>query len=401
MNLKSGIPFWLIKNGLLHDYPTLDHDLQMEAVILGGGISGALAAYYLTEAGIECTVIDGRSIGHGSTCASTALLQYEIDVPLCKLQKLIGYKDAVRAYMQCAEAIEKLELIAQNIGFLNFSKKKSLYYAAAKKDLNFLEEEFTIRKENGFDVQLLQKKEVKNEFQFNSSGAILSQLAAETDAYSFTHALHQYNIKKGCKVFDRTNVNKIRHIKEGVTLQTEDRKTIKTKKLIYATGYEAVNFVQKDIVNLQSTYVIISEYPGNEREAWKDDVLIWNTDDPYLYMRTTSDGRIIVGGRDEPFYNPQKRDRLMEKKSTKLEKDFQKLFPKIPFKREYQWSGTFGTTRDGLPFIGKYEPLPNSLFSLGFGGNGITFSQIAAEINRDIILGRPNNDARLYRFERV
>ena len=401
MNLKSGVPFWLIKNGLLYEYPSLDYNLNTEVVILGGGISGALAAYYLTEAGIECTVVDARSIGHGSTCASTALLQYEIDVPLSKLQKMIGYNDAVRAYEQCGEAIHKLEIIAQKIGFSNFAKKKSLYYAASKRDLPFLEEECAIRRVNGFDVGFLNRKEVKDEFQFDAPGAILSQLAAETDAYSFTHALHQYSIKKGCKVYDRTNIKKIRHTKEGVTLQTEEKQTIKTKKLIYATGYEAVNFVKKDIVNLQSTYVIISEYPGMEREAWKDDVLIWNTDDPYLYMRTTSDGRIIVGGRDEPFYNPDKRDRLMDSKCKKLEKDFQKLFPKIPFKRDYQWAGTFGTTKDGLPFIGPYAPLPNSLFSLGFGGNGITFSQIAAEINRDIILGKPNNDARLYRFERV
>ena len=401
MNLKSGVPFWLIKNGLLFEYLSLDYDLNTDVVILGGGISGALAAYYLTEAGIECTVVDARSIGQGSTCASTALLQYEIDIPLSKLQKMIGYKDAVRAYEQCAEAIQKLETIARNIGFSNFAKKKSLYYAASKKDVSFLQEEYAIRKENGFDVSLLNRKEVKEEFHFDSNGAILSQLAAETDAYSFTHALHQYNIKKGCKVFDRTNIKKIRHSKGGVILHTEEKKIIKTKKLLYATGYEAVNFVKKDIVNLQSTFVVISEYMGNEREAWKDDVLIWNTDDPYLYMRTTSVGRIIVGGRDEPFYNPDKRDRMMENKSNKLEKDFKKLFPKIPFKRDYQWAGTFGTTKDGLPFIGRYAPLPNGLFSLGFGGNGITFSQVAAEINRDIILGKPNSDAHLYRFERV
>ncbi len=401
MNLKSGVPFWLIKNGLLFEYPSLDHDAHTDVVILGGGISGALAAYYLTEAGIECTVVDARNIGQGSTCASTSLLQYEIDVPLSKLQKMIGYTDAVRAYEQCAEAIQKLESIAEHIGFANFVKRKSLYYAVSKKDIPFLEEECTIRRENGFDVHFLNRKEVKEAFQFDAPGAILSQLAAETDAYSFSHALHQHNIKKGCKVYDRTDIKKISHNKEGVILVTEEKQTIKTKKLIYATGYEAVNFVKKDIVNLQSTYVIISEYPGNESEAWKDEVLIWNTDDPYLYMRTTSDGRIIVGGRDEPFYNPGKRDRLMESKSKKLEKDFKKLFPKIPFKRDYQWCGTFGTTKDGLPFIGEYSALPNSLFSLGFGGNGITFSQIAAEINRDIILGKPNTDARLYRFERV
>lgn len=66
--------------------------------------------------------------------------------------------------------------------------------------------------------------------------------------------------------------------------------------------------------------MIINDYPGKENDAWKDDAPIWNTDDPYLYMRTTNDGRIIVDGRDEPFYNPAKRDRLMEKKSNKLER---------------------------------------------------------------------------------
>lgn len=103
----------------------------------------------------------------------------------------------------------------------------------------------------------------------------------------------------------------------------------------------------------------------------------------------------------QTFYNPVKKDKLLESKSKKLERDFKKLFSRISLKREYQWTGTFGSTKDGLPFIGEYEALPNSLFSLGFGGNGITFSQIAAEVNRDLVLGNKNTDAILYRFDRI
>lgn len=401
MDLKSGFPYWLIKNGLLYNYPSLANDIETEIAILGGGISGALSAYYLTEAGLDCTVIDARSIGLGSTCASTSLLQYEIDTPLCKLKKIIGTDKAVRSYKLCAEAINKLEKIADKVGFKNFEYRKSLYYAVNKRHVSFLKEEYKERKENGFDVTYLENKVIKNEFQFNAPGAILSQLGAQTDAYSFTHALHQYNIKNGCKVYERTNIKNIDHQKNKVVMTTTNKQTIKAKKLVYATGYEAVNFINKKIVNLESTYAIISEHSNQQQNPWKDNVLIWNTEDPYLYMRTTTDGRIIVGGRDEPFYNPEKRDSLLSRKAKKLEKDFEKIFPQIPFVPEFKWTGTFGSTKDGLPFIGSYNKMPNGFFSLGFGGNGITFSQIAGEINRDLILGNKNTNAELFGFDRA
>ena len=66
----------------------------------------------------------------------------------------------------------------------------------------------------------------------------------------------------------------------------------------------------------------------------------------------------------------------------------------------YTWAGTFGETPDGLAYIGHIWQLPNCFFTLGFGGNGITYSIIAAEIIRDALLQRPNADSRLFRFDR-
>lgn len=242
---------------------------------------------------------------------------------------------------------------------------------------------------------------IESEFGFKAPAAILSELGAQTNAYSFAHSLHQYNIKNGCKIYDRTKITIIKHSKDGVQLTTESKQKIKAKKLVYATGYESVNHLNKKIVSLQSTYAIISESGHEGEDLWKENVLIWNTDDPYLYMRTVSDGRIIIGGRDEEFYNPVKRDRLLEQKAKALKKDFHKIFPGIEFNIDYCWTGTFGSTKDGLPFIGPYKPLPNSYFSLGFGGNGITFSLIAAEIITDLISGKENTDAKIFAFERV
>lgn len=399
MKLRAGYPFWLIKDGLPFSYPKLQQDIETEVVIVGGGISGALMRYYLVEAGIECIVVDGRTVGLGSTCASTALLQYEIDTPLTELIKIYGREKAERAYHLCNEAIEKLGEIAKKIKFNEFKMRDSVYFAAYKKDVRFLKEEFEARKAAGFDVEFLDGPTIAKHYGFSSPAAILSHHGAETNAYSFTHALLRYRKKQWPDVFDRTKIVSTKRHKDGVALQTEDGHTIKAHHVVYATGYEVTEMLDKSIVKLLSTYAIVSEQ-FNQPDYWKDQALLWNTADPYLYLRTTADGRILIGGRDEDFFDPNRRDKLIPTKAKQLEKDFLKMFPHIPFKTEFSWAGTFGSTKDGLPYIGAYKKLPHSYFALGFGGNGITFSQIAGEIITDLLQGKPNQNAGLFDFDR-
>ncbi len=400
MDLTTGYPYWLINSGLPNKYPKLDKSIKTDVVVIGGGISGALTAHYLIEAGINCLVVDARTIGLGSTCASTALLQYELDTSLSDLSGQIGYASAARAYVLCSQSIDTIQSISEKIKFSLFEKQKSLLFAAYLKDVSFLEMEFSYRKKAGFDVELLDEKDIMKHFGFSAPAAILSAQGASTDAYMFAHALLQAGIKKGLQVFDRTEVTKIEYHKNGVKLLTQQGFDISAKKIVNATGYEITEFMDKKIVKLNATYAIASEHIQNPIPAWKDKVLLWNTADPYLYMRLTKDNRIIIGGRDEAFYNPVKRDKLIKKKSAQLANDFSKLFPNVPFAMEFSWTGTFGSTIDSLPYIGMYEKTPHTYYALGFGGNGITFSVIAAEIIRDMILGKKNKDAKLFSFDR-
>jgi len=400
MNLTTGYPYWLINNGLVATYPKLEQSVKTDVVIIGGGISGALAAYYISNAGLECKVVDARTIGLGSTCASTSLLQYELDKPLSVLSDQIGFQSAARAYVMCSEAIDTLKSISEKIKFTLFEKQKSLYFAAFKKDRKLIETEFTYRKKAGFQVQFLDEKEVRQRFGFSAPAAILSLQGATTDAYMLTHALLQSIIKKGNEVFDRTLISKIEYKRNGVKLFTEKGHSITAKKIVNASGYEITEFVDKKIVKLNSTYALASEHIQSHVPVWKDKTILWNTADPYLYMRLTKDNRVIIGGRDEEFYNTSKRDKLIKKKSVLLKKDFSKLFPEIELKPEFSWTGTFGSTKDALPYIGTYNKTPHTYYALGFGGNGITFSVIAAEIIRDMITGKRNKDASLFSFDR-
>jgi glycine/D-amino acid oxidase-like deaminating enzyme len=400
MKLSAGYPYSLIKNGLPFSYPKLEKDIKTDVLVLGGGISGALTAHYLIQAGIDCTLIDARTIGLGSTCASTSLLLYEIDTPLHRLIPMIGTKGAVRAFHLGAVAIRKILSLGEKVGVPGNNKRPSLYYAAYKKDVGFIQNEFNERKKYGFGVRYLDQRSIENKFGFSSPAAILSDLAAVTDSYLLTHQVLQYNIAKGLRVFDRTKAVSIKHTGTNVQLKTKERYSINAKKIIYATGYEVVNFISKRIVKLSSTYATASESANTPQKFGKNDAVIWNTASPYLYMRTTSDNRIIIGGRDEEFFSQIRSDQLIPQKTKQLRKDFNKIFPSIPFRPELSWAGVFGSTKDGLPYIGSYKKLPNSFFALGFGGNGITFSQVAGEIITDLIRGKKNKDAELFSFER-
>lgn len=134
-------------------------------------------------------------------------------------------------------------------------------------------------------------------------------------------------------------------------------------------------------------------------EIWPEECLIWETATPYLYLRTTPDRRVIIGGLDEPFKDPKRRNALLDRKTRQLVRAFHKLFPKVPFEPEYRWCGTFGGTKDRLPYIDQ-DPR-NGIWSVqGMGGNGITFSQVGAHIVTNAILGRHDPDRDLFRYDR-
>jgi glycine/D-amino acid oxidase-like deaminating enzyme len=135
MDLQSGYPYSLIRNGLPFNYPWLEVDIRTDVAVIGGGISGALTAYALTKAGISTVVVDARTIGLGSTAASTSLLQYEIDTPLHELQQMVGIASANRSYELCAASIGELEQVCKSLRFPHFEKKHSLYLASYRKDV--------------------------------------------------------------------------------------------------------------------------------------------------------------------------------------------------------------------------------------------------------------------------
>lgn len=400
MDLRSGHPYWLLKHGLLETYPALEDDLQTEVVVMGAGITGALITYLLVKQGVDVVVVDKRETGWGSTSASTGLLQYEIDCNLFELKELVGEAHAERAYKLGVEAIDALEAIVGEVGASEFfTRHPSLYSARRRRDEAALEKEFAARQACGLRVRYLHKQQLAEEFGVRARAAIVSEDAAQVDPYYAAHRLLKKSITLGARVYDRTEVTSIEDKGPGVTLTTAQGVTIAARKLVFATGYETQTYLKQHVADLHSTYALVSEPLAGVEHL--PDYLLWEAARPYFYLRTTDDGRLILGGEDEPFRNPKLRDRLIERKTAKLIKTFGDFYPDRPTPQvAFAWAGTFGETKDGLAYIGVSPEAPNAYFALGYGGNGITYSMIAARIIADLYQGIRNPDAELFRFDR-
>jgi len=366
------------------------------------GVTGALAGYYLTEAGVKTVMVDKYIAGYGSTSGSTSILQYEVDYDLIQLEKMIGVDNALRSFKLCEKAVNDLESIVNQLDDkCGFQRRECLYYSANKSDFDTLRKEYYARKANNFNVEFLDSKSAEDKFSFKLEAGIYSYSGAgEVDPYRLTHALIAKAIQKGMQVFENTEVVEINPQADSVILKVKNEKRIKAKKVVIAVGYEGGKYVKEKISNLNRTYTIVTK-PVQGFTGWNNRCLIRSSSTPYTYLRTTSDNRIIIGGEDSGMISLTDLDLIAQRKYKTLFNTLQTMFPQISnLEVEYKFNGIFGETKDGLPYIGEYNNLPNCYFSLGYGSNGILYGVLGAQLIRDAYFNYPTPDLELFKFGR-
>lgn len=399
MELHAGAPFWLIRNGLAAPGTPLDREERCDVAIIGAGITGALIADALTAEGLDVVLIDRRAPGLGSTSASTALLLYELDVELIALTEKIGAHAAVRAYRMCYDAIARLEQLVTELGGVSFSRRPSLYLASRRRDAKRLTTEVALRQAAGLPAEWWGRKRVRDRYGFPSHGAIAVPDAGEVDALQLTRRLLERAIARGARCYERTAMRGYEEHGDGLRVLTDRSHTISARRIVFATGYEVPSNSVEGLVTLHSSYALATEVV-DDAGAWDDRCLVWESARPYSYMRGAPDGRIIIGGEDLPFKNAGLRDRLLPARQRRLERRLARLLPDVEAPTAFAWGGTFGETSDGLPYIGPDPHLPGVLLALGYGGNGVTFGVIAAELIAAYCAGRQHPDAPLYALGR-
>ncbi|WP_337180286.1 FAD-binding oxidoreductase [Sphingopyxis granuli] len=367
--------------------------------MIGAGISGALIAETLSEAGLDVVVIDRRAPAEGSTAASTALLQYELDMPLSHMAERIGKARAVRIWQRSRLAVDSLRSRTERLGLrVDAATRRSLYLDGNVLDPAALAAEAEARREAGFEVELIGPAAVLERYGIRNRHAIVGFDNYSADPRRMAAAYLHIAQARGARIYVPAEVSGVEPSASGVILDIEGRGEVRAKHAIFATGYEMLKGVPRKGNYIMSTWSIATK--PQPRAIWPDAAMIWEASDPYLYIRTTPDGAVICGGEDEEFADEQARDAKIAAKTATLEAKLGKLLPAIDPTAAFAWAGSFGNSPLGTPTVGRVPHMPNCYAAMGYGGNGITFSMMAAQILRNEICGGGDADADLFSFHR-
>lgn len=398
MDLHNGLLYWpttFVKP--THTNPRIKP--HYDVIVIGAGMSGLLTAKALVDEGLNIAILERNDIASGSTSANTGLLQYSNDIMLHELAKQMGEQDAVRFYKLCYEALDHLEAISLSLpDNADFIRRPSICFASKKSDVNMLEKEFKMLRQHGFPVEFWNEIIVKNRLPFQAPAALYTMNDAEINPFKFVVYLAEQLKTRGVHIFENTFGNIIEDAGTQITIKTMHG-DFTTSRIVYTTGYDRLPHGSLKGADINRSYAIVTEQ--NPRfEGWYEQALIWETARPYLYLRRTSDNRVIIGGLDENKAKPTKGQQKIDAMATILLDKLHELFPTETFQAPYKYSASFGESLDNLPFIGQHPKQKNHYYLLGFGGNGTVYSMLGSKILADLIMGRENDDARLVTLDR-
>lgn len=403
MALRHGRPIWLrLDHEPPRRFPTLTGHRDVEVAIVGAGMTGAMIASHFAQAGVSVAVLEASRAASGSTAASTALLLQEPDVDLSSLAGRFGPKASRRIWEISFAAARKLaatfreQQVACDLRYCD-----SVYYTKRTDRARLLQRELAQRHHAGLPGEWLSPRRVRELTGLTAAGAIRTRGNAQLNPYRACLGLLNAADRDGAAIFEQSRVRRVQQRPQGVRLHTE-RGTIDAAQVVIATGYATREFRPlAGRFRLRHTFVLAT-HPLSRRDRLDlglGPVMLWDTERPYHYVRWTPDHRLLLGGADRPS-TPRLKPMFAEG-ARELRDYFDTHLPTLAgVGIEYAWEGVFAITPDSLPYIGPHRRYPRHAFALGYGGNGMTFAWMAAQILLEQWQGIASSDHQLFGFSR-
>jgi glycine/D-amino acid oxidase-like deaminating enzyme len=325
---------------------------------------------------------------------------WAMDVPLCQLAQDIGETQAARRWQRVYQAVRDLATRIDALGIDCARRDRpTLYLAGDELGADGLRAEAALHRKHGLPSEFVEADTVAEHFGITERAALVSQGSFEIDPVRLAHGLLTLARSRGALVCHPVDVTALTEEAGAVLLALGTGDQIRAGQVIIATGYERAVLFVPPAFSLLSTFVMAT--PPGAAPMWREDAMIWEASDPYLYIRTDAEGRVIAGGEDEDFAEAGHRDALIGEKAGTIAAKVGKLLGTDPLTIDRTWAATFGSSPDGLPAIGRAANMARVWLSAGFGGNGNAFAGLAADILASLLAGRTDPDAECfdpYRF---
>lgn len=393
-NLLSGLlflparklsSFWFKAVSDRRRFPVLRGDKSVEAVIIGGGIAGISAAYWLDKVGAKTALLEMGNIATSDSGYTTAMATRFLDSADATI-KAWDVSEAGIGLLRKTIQEEKINCDWQMVDGIGFCKS------------NLPEFKKTVR--------LFQAKDSGVEFLNGNeaSGAVGVPVEA---AFRKKGSEGQFHIRKfllglaksaernGALIFEDSEVADILPGKK-VVVKTKHG-SITADWLVVASGIPPVKFFPDVAKNLSASVSYVINVKFTKGRPFPRSIF-WDNLEPYHYFRWVSANELILGGQDW---------RMKDKKTVtnphvELENWLKNLCGKdAEFKVVNKWQGSIYSSPDNLPYVGSHSAYgSNTIFLTGWAGAGMANGFLAGNIIADIVQKKENKFHDLFSFNR-
>lgn len=345
----------------LQGYDALEEDIQTDVLIIGGGMTGILCAYFLQEAGVHYILAEAGRICRGTTGNTTAKITAQHGLIYEKLVHEWG-EELARMYLEAnLQAVEKYHALCEGI-FCGFEERDSYVYS--RNAQGKLEREIRALEKLGYKAAFADALGLP----FSVVGAVRFEKQAQFDPLQFVK-----EISAGLNIYENTRIVSVK----DKTAMTARGKRINAEKMIFATHFPIVNTHGFYFAKMyqQRSYVIALEQAQHVKGMFIDEA------QNGLSFRNAGELLLLGGGGHRTGKDGGCWQEL---------RDFAgKFYPKA--REQYHWAAQDCMTLDGIPYIGRYAGKGQEWYvATGFNKWGMTSAMAAAQLLRDYVLERDN-----------
>lgn len=396
--------YWAENSGQApEDDGTLEHDIDVDVVIIGAGYTGLSCALHLArDHGIKAHVLEANKTAWGCSGRNAGFIlkssgrkSYTDMSRQWGEEVMRGIYDEMSAGVALVKSLidEGITCQVQQPGYLKVAHKP--------KKLTELEVLAKLQqKQFGYDVQVLSAEEVRHQYMDdkNAYGAIRYQDGFGLNPLQLAWGYQRFARQAGAKIHTASPVIAWQELSSGKHQLITPKGKVTADKVVIATNGYTPKHLHRIVQNrtLPVLSQIIVTEPLTEQQLAACNFLtsnvVMDTRALKYYYRKLPDNRILFGGRgaitgkkaDDPYYAK----RLL----SVLKSSFQ---PLSAINYDYAWSGWICMSLDDIPHI--YQNSTQDVFySMGYCGSGVSFSAQAGRRLADKVAEQKVPDLPLY-----
>lgn len=375
--------FW--ENFELPAFGPLEHALDVDMVVVGGGITGVTCSRILGGAGIRVALLERDRCGQKNNAGATAHLTFVSDLRISQLVRSHGMENARSIWNAGLTALRQIEEIVANdridCDFTTVPGYLTARIGAEEDETAELEAEARLVAELGFSSYFLPRCPLIER------PGICFPNQATIHPLKYVAGLLRAIRDQGGLVFEETGVDEVGDGENGIQVSANGQ-TVSCRCVLIATDVTLKGMSSLIGATLPQTmlapctsHVVGARVPRGKVSP----ALFWDTSTPCFHLRAQAgadDDYLMLGGRDQKTGQAEVQDSPFDGLDVML----RSLVPEAVI--QHHWSGQVTESHDGLPLIGEMSP--GQFVATGFSGNGITFATLAGMMIADQILGRAN-----------